>query len=863
MAAHPRPRALADIHFNTRIAAQDQPTSSEDEAGEDDPSLDVNEFVGVSIGKEQTRLTSPRTPAIEKAAAIESTGGFFPPIVPEAGEEQDDSEDETLDGVEHDNAGSGQDLFEHATRRTDAQLPQWTVEDAHGGRTKTKPSPRNDSTARHRASTSVSTLENWQRSLMANLPSLPKNFSMPSRFSASRDGETTIKKQKTGSLSQWMSPDGGSDSADFAARARSSSESRKLNDRSSTFDETEPAHVAAWNPTTKPQLQHTRSRVSELRRSASDSSLVTHTLSRSSSLGDDSRFEHVQDQVNSRFKAIKDSLQDSSIKLPSLPSISSFSNLKPDFLRERSGSTSRKQNMTSEKPQDPMTRQPYSSTKAAARDIANDKAATHPHLHRAMDQLEGDLVILGGYRGSILRSAEPPHRQVWVPVKVGLNLRRVDLEVGLNEGDDERATQKIIPGGMLTHIGPVDISRRLFKRLRSCQNAKIGKLCVHDYGYDWRLDPAYLSEQLLQFLDSLPCNQPSVPKNKRGAIVIAHSLGGLLTRHAVNRRPDLFRGVVYAGVPHTCINILGPLRNGDDVLLSSRVLTAQVNFTIRTSFALLPLDGRCFIDKRTKEEYHVDFFDPRTWIEYRLSPCVARPLPPLTAPPKPTGISGYVSSMASAMPSFPGRRNSLRSGSPRPSTTGNSNGAETDPLGLGMYNSDSVMANNNTDKSPGGSRGRDPDTDTSTSVSTAVTIPFPQAIAYLTRTLASVKRFKQGLAYIPAHSTANIYPPIAVIYGKSTPTVFGAKVDGREGIKHADAYDELAFASGDGVVLARAAMVPDGYMTVRGGVTSSERGHVTLLGDLEAVGRSLNAIIVGRRRGVGIGRVTNAEMGSE
>lgn len=126
-------------------------------------------------------------------------------------------------------------------------------------------------------------------------------------------------------------------------------------------------------------------------------------------------------------------------------------------------------------------------------------------------------------------------------------------------------------------------------------------------------------------------------------------------------------------------------------------------------------------------------------------------------------------------------------------------------------------------------------------------------MTYLTRTLASVKKFKQELDFLPAHATANSYPPIAVIYGKSTPTVFGAKVDGREGIKHADAYDELAFASGDGVVLARAAMAPPGYTVARGGIVSSERGHVTLLSDLEAVGKCLNAVIVARRKGVGYG----------
>lgn len=139
------------------------------------------------------------------------------------------------------------------------------------------------------------------------------------------------------------------------------------------------------------------------------------------------------------------------------------------------------------------------------------------------------------------------------------------------------------------------------------------------------------------------------------------------------------------------------------------------------------------------------------------------------------------------------------------------------------------------------------------SVATNVTVSREKAAEYLTRTLASVKKFKEDLSFDPKYGESNAYPPVSVIYGKSTPTVYGAKVDGREGIKHADAYDQLAFASGDGVVLARAAMVPEGYITARGGVVSSERGHVTLLSDLEAVGKCLNAVMVARRKGVGLG----------
>lgn len=76
---------------------------------------------------------------------------------------------------------------------------------------------------------------------------------------------------------------------------------------------------------------------------------------------------------------------------------------------------------------------------------------------------------------------------------------------------------------------------------------------------------------------------------------------------------------------------------------------------------------------------------------------------------------------------------------------------------------------------------------------------------------------------------------------------------GREGIACADSYDNLAFGSGDGVVLAKEAMLPEGYHCVKGGRVSSERGHVTLLGDMKAVGRAMEAVLRGRERGIGLG----------
>ena len=851
-----RPRAASDARLAINTAA-DPESSTEDEDSED-----AQGTIGVSIGRQQTRLLSPRTPAVEKAAAINEAGGFFG-VAFDGGAS---SIEQALDNDQEDPTYDGLKLTEEAAQAH----PPFTEEPTQIQLLdKPKTSLRDALLGRKRAESSTSSKgEHRQSSIFDSLPRMPKNFSIPSFFSASRDllnneWEKSTERTKSSNASSSLQRPSSQGVSRHSYPTVPQTESLQSNFSLTKTNEEAQATVGDL-PEIKP-LQRIKTRPQVLRRSTSDSSLFTQRpASRVSSLGDDSRFEDVRDQVNSRFKAIRDSLQDSNIKLPSISNLS-VASLRPDFLRELSNSSARRPNDRPEqqsKSKDLLTERHDKPTKNGALDSSSKKPPIdHPHFTRALSQLEGDVVVLGGYRGSILRSAEPPHRQLWVPIKVGLNLRRVDLEVGLNEEDDERAIERVIPGGMLTHIGPVDMSRRLFKRLRQCDNSRSGKLRIHDYGYDWRLHPAHLSKQLINFLESLPCNKPGVSRENRGATVIAHSLGGLLTRHAVNQRPELFKGIVYGGVPKTCVNILGPLRNGDEVLISSRVLTAQVNMTIRTSFALLPLDGRCFFDKNTKEEYPVDFFDVQTWIDYRLSPCIARPLPPLVSAPKPTGISGYVSTVANALPSLPltRRKNS--------NPNGNRNSVDTSKFTVAGGVAEPDMADSKAKdaevaREPGNidhskqeyttSNNNERMEEDAPSARTTVTISRDEAIAYLARTLATVKKFKQELAFNPAHHATNAYPPISVIFGKNTPTVFGAKVDGREGIKHADAYSDLAFASGDGVVLARAAMVPEGYRTARGGVVSSDRGHVTLLGDLEAIGQCLNAVTRERKRGVGL-----------
>lgn len=833
---------------------------------------EVNSLIAVSISRTQTILVSSRTPAHEKVAALDGSGTFHEGFFKETAEGSS-REGPGLGTPEEETELTGKVRPAESNTAVGGRVSPWTatpkVFETPKSRSKDplliRPRASTESTGIlpdiniKRLWSGFQTLSLPKSSSLRDLPvpSLSSIFSSKENF----NGQRTENRPKTANSSSPPSPN-------YAAVTHGDMARRN---KSSLPDYPEPADIPQITESILPKSDslsrvveehrgstiHGTSRAPSLRRVKSDQSLMLrHSTSHGSTFGDDSRWENVQDQVNSRFKAIVDSLQDSNIKLPSLPNIN-FSGFRPDFTRNRAWSESKKPNSDGDSSKNGGNTRQNSLGDANSRlqnnafSIGSNVTPRSPRLvpsllERALDQLTGDIVIMGGYRGSVLRSAKPPHRQLWVPVKVGLNIRKVNLQVGLSPEDEESMEDSIIPSGMLSHIGPVDMGRRLLKRLHACANSQQKKLRVHNYGYDWRLSPQLLSQKLVAFLEGLPCNAKDVPKDERGATIIAHSLGGLITRHAANQRPELFAGVVYAGTPQHCINILGPLRKGDDVLLSSRVLTAQVNFTLRTSFLLLPEDGKCFIDKQTKEDYPVNFFDVEDWKEHAFSPCIA-PTHASATQPERKGILGTVSESLSSLP-LPVKRSSFSSRSPKdPSLEAPSRAAA--PTATTKLDEVTNLAPTIIDPQLNSSSSFLP----TPSISTTSTIPLPLALSYLTRTLAQTLCFKQQLSFSPTHASSNVYPPLSILYSTSVPTVLAARVSSREAIKCADAYDDLAFASGDGVCLAKAAMVPAGYMLVKEGMVRTERGHVGLLGDLEAVGKCLLAVGEARRKGVGLG----------
>ncbi|KAJ1028100.1 hypothetical protein NDA13_003548 [Ustilago tritici] len=176
----------------------------------------------------------------------------------------------------------------------------------------------------------------------------------------------------------------------------------------------------------------------------------------------------------------------------------------------------------------------------------------------------------------------------------------------------------------------VDMGKRFEERVAARRHAK-----VYAWGYDWRLSLARSSHTLITFLEELyEASSDSGDVPKRGAEVVAHSMGGLVALHALAtcKNPRVFEGLVFASTPFCGTpNILGPFRFGDAALFNDTICSPRATFSFRSSFYLLPTNRRCFevpVGKPDQEEQKrerfkdVGFLDADVWNELGLSPCL-------------------------------------------------------------------------------------------------------------------------------------------------------------------------------------------------------------------------------------------------
>lgn len=537
--------------------------------------------------------------------------------------------------------------------------------------------------------------------------------------------------------------------------------------------------------------------------------------------------------------------------------------------------------------------------------------------------LSGNVVIMGGYRGSVLRDAETS-MMMWIPIKVGVGLRRPTLELGLSTEAEEKSEGLVYSSEMCTSIGKlVDMGKRLEERIAGRRRAK-----AYAWGYDWRLSLARSSRRLISFLEELYDASADTQGAKRGAKVVAHSMGGLVALHALATcsNPRIFEGLVFASTPFLGTpNILGPFRFGDAALFNDTICSPRATFSFRSSFYLLPTDGRCFevpvgeveqdeeelTEQQRKGRFKdVDFLDPDVWNELGLSPCLqvgrGQQMIALVRKGAGEGVEGgnknsqavqseATSDLDVASPQGEGKPNGLTMGVVEGLADGN-NPLPTDDLGPDAQEQQALQPENRQ-----GAPRNNPDDSSEVDFNK---LDYPtQSWLYLERTLSEVRQFWHDIerGFDASKLEDGSYPPLMLLTSGRTPSVRGALVgveasDWKDDVRAGD-YSRMTYGAGDGVITRRSAttlpgqwsrllasraeteLLPEKFhgksppfkpkagkarlkldryrMHFEGqGIVESSHRHVTLLSDVDGIGKCLEAV---RRANLVRGRLALSE----
>ncbi|KAH9821178.1 hypothetical protein DFH28DRAFT_582262 [Melampsora americana] len=271
----------------------------------------------------------------------------------------------------------------------------------------------------------------------------------------------------------------------------------------------------------------------------------------------------------------------------STPSHRSFDSDTPPCVSD--GTSSRfSEYVTVELPSPPSTVQ--TSLEGPASDHGSHSTGKHSS-HTGLKALRGNVVIMGGFRGSVLQETNntgKAARVLWPNVHEAIFKKNTDPDLAMllsaNEayGSSERPGEErrmvdlsngIESGAMLDRIGvsnslpPVlDLGFSLRRRLEQLnerrKNDPDSWVNVEQWGYDFRADLEESTEDLLKFLTKLK----SSARDGQGATVFAHSMGGLVLLNAISKAEDLslFKQVVFFGTPFQgCPGIFSPFRYGD------------------------------------------------------------------------------------------------------------------------------------------------------------------------------------------------------------------------------------------------------------------------------------------------------------
>ena len=145
------------------------------------------------------------------------------------------------------------------------------------------------------------------------------------------------------------------------------------------------------------------------------------------------------------------------------------------------------------------------------------------------------IVFIHGFKGSVLSDSQGSVR--WLNWQQAFGLSSSDLSLPLHWNGEVQQRDELIARAPLRAVAWQDVYSPLLNW------ASTSGQVFRAFAYDWRRDNLENTAEFVKFLEKV-----SRENGEARIQVVAHSMGGLITFVALNRRPDLFHSVLFAGV---------------------------------------------------------------------------------------------------------------------------------------------------------------------------------------------------------------------------------------------------------------------------------------------------------------------------
>lgn len=210
-------------------------------------------------------------------------------------------------------------------------------------------------------------------------------------------------------------------------------------------------------------------------------------------------------------------------------------------------------------------------------------------------------VLVPGYRGSFLYEGDG--RRVYL--EPGSAFRTGHESLGSCSG----GMKPLEPGGPMTKFIIWPYAFDVYDGFMQWGKERLPGFTA--FGYDWRADLGWNAGQLCEFIGEHHAN------------VIAHSMGGLVTMLAVQKCPEKFQSVVFAGVPFNgAPGLFKDLFLGASTFKNTALLSPEALWTFPATWQLLPRTDDFFVDDQGRA-VKVPISQPQTWAPWKL-PCPQR-----------------------------------------------------------------------------------------------------------------------------------------------------------------------------------------------------------------------------------------------